>query len=203
MCGRIAALLMRMSTRPNSESALQRHRLDLILLCHIGDDRDGPDTERLRFADDRVGFRSVGACIDDDMRALAGEMQHSSPADIAARASNQGDLPPKFTHDTSLDFIRDVEESASNGNNIFHGAVRANVSRISQRTTSCCCHLVMMRGLWATCRAFSWSSPAAVITTSDATTHEERLFQQRVRKAHVTTWSTGRVAWRRGSTRQL
>jgi hypothetical protein len=62
------------------------------------------------------------------MRALAGEMQHSSPADIAARASNQRDLPPKFTHDISLDFIRDVQESASNSNDIFYEPVRANVS---------------------------------------------------------------------------
>ena len=76
-----------------------RHRLDLILLCHIGDDREGPDTERLRFADDRVGFRLVGACIDDDMRALTGEMQHSRPADIAARTRDQRDLALKFTHD--------------------------------------------------------------------------------------------------------
>jgi hypothetical protein len=53
------------------------------------------------------------------MRALAGEMQHSSPADIAARASNQRDLPPKFAHDTLPRFFRDVEEKASNGNDIF------------------------------------------------------------------------------------
>ena len=46
------------------------------------------------------------------MRALTGEMQHSRPADIAARTGDQRDLALKFTHDEpSLDFVRDVERS--------------------------------------------------------------------------------------------
>jgi hypothetical protein len=35
----------------------------------------------------------VGACIDDDMRALAGEMQHSCPADNPRRPSAGFELP--------------------------------------------------------------------------------------------------------------
>src|SRR5690242_7889676 len=42
-------------------------------------------------------------------------------------------FPPSLPITPSLDFIRDVEESPSNGNYLFREAPRAKVSRISQK----------------------------------------------------------------------
>jgi hypothetical protein len=43
------------------------------------------------------------------MRALTGKMQHSRPADIAARTGDQRDLALKFTHDDPPSILSETQ----------------------------------------------------------------------------------------------
>ena len=79
----------------------RRHRLNLVLLADIGDDRDRLDPEILRLARDRLRFLLVRARIDDDIGAFPRELQHRRAADIAPRAGDQRDLPLEPAHDRS------------------------------------------------------------------------------------------------------
>ena len=81
---------------------LARQGFDLGLVADIGENRDGLDPEIAGLARDGLGLLLVGAGVDDDMRALPGQLQHRRTADIAARSGDQRDLPFELAHDSPL-----------------------------------------------------------------------------------------------------
>jgi hypothetical protein len=70
LCGRIAALLIKMSTRPNSDSALAGECLDIGLDADVGENGDRLDPEIPGLTRDGLSLLLIGARVDHDMRAL-------------------------------------------------------------------------------------------------------------------------------------
>src|SRR5580700_1877129 len=88
---------------------LRHHRVDLIFLGDVGYDGERLDPPVAGFTRDGVGFNPVGARVDDDVSALAGQLQHRCAADIAAGTGHQSDFPVELTHQcTSIDNVRDA-----------------------------------------------------------------------------------------------
>jgi hypothetical protein len=100
---------------PELGQRLRRHRLNLILLGHIGDDADRLDPEILRLAHHAIELLLVGARIDDNVRAFSSQFQHRRAADIAAGAGDQRDLSLKPAHASPPLLLRRVADLAEIG----------------------------------------------------------------------------------------
>ena len=92
-----------------------RHRLDLILAGDVGNDGECLDPKGLGFAHDGIRLGLIGAGVDDDVRAFAGQLQHRRAADIAAGAGYQRDLPLKLSHGPLLYLDRAEERLRAAG----------------------------------------------------------------------------------------
>ena len=90
-----------MSTRPNSESAFAAIASTSSFLPTSARTGERLDPEIPRLARDGLSLLLVGARVDDDMRAFAGQLQHRRAADIAPRAGDQRDFPFELAHDRS------------------------------------------------------------------------------------------------------
>src|SRR5579884_571108 len=73
-------------------------RLDLGLFADVGENGDRLDPEIPGLARDAFGLLLIGARVDDDLRAFAGQLQHGRAADIAPRSGDQCDLPLELAH---------------------------------------------------------------------------------------------------------
>ena len=93
---------MRMSIAAELGQRPRHHRLDLVLPGDVGNDGERLDAERPGLARDRVGLGLVGAGVDDDVRAFAGQLQHRRAADVAAGPGYQGDLAFELPHAAHL-----------------------------------------------------------------------------------------------------
>src|SRR5262249_45260935 len=98
LCGRIAALLIRISTRPNSDSALLASASTSAFFADIGENGDRFDPEISRPTSNGIGLLLIGARVDHDVRTFTGQLQYSRTADIASRSGHQRDLPFELAH---------------------------------------------------------------------------------------------------------
>src|SRR5215471_11800282 len=73
-------------------------RLDLGLFADVGEYRDRLDPKIPGLTRDGLSLLLIGARVDHDMRAFAGELQHGRPTDIAPRSGDQRDLPFELAH---------------------------------------------------------------------------------------------------------
>ncbi|MGD0102687.1 MAG: hypothetical protein ABSC06_01450 [Rhodopila sp.] len=76
-----------------------RHRLDLILLGHVGNNGDCLHAQGLGFVHDGLRLSLVRAGIDNDLSTFPGQFQHRGTPDTAARPGYQGDFPLKLPHE--------------------------------------------------------------------------------------------------------
>src|SRR5215470_6026579 len=73
-------------------------RLDLGLFADVGEYRDRFDPKIPGLSRDGLSLLPIGARVDHDMRALAGQLQHGRSTDIAPRSGDQRDLPFELAH---------------------------------------------------------------------------------------------------------
>src|SRR5262245_9012976 len=73
-------------------------RLDLGLFADVGEYSDRFDAKIPDLTRDGFSLLLIGACVDNDMRAFAGQLQHGRSTDIAPRSGDQRDLPFELAH---------------------------------------------------------------------------------------------------------
>src|SRR5262249_31761069 len=73
-------------------------RRDLGSFADVGEYSDRFDPKIPGLTRDGLSLLPIGARVDHDMRAFAGELQHGRSADIAPRSGDQRDLPFELAH---------------------------------------------------------------------------------------------------------
>src|SRR5215831_8706530 len=73
-------------------------RLDLGLFADVGEYRDRFDPKIPGLTRDGLSLLLIGARVDHDIRAFAGQLQDGRSTDIAPRSGDQRDLPFELAH---------------------------------------------------------------------------------------------------------